>query len=47
MEDYIHRENIALFRKKLAEAYNDRERGVLLKLLDEEEAKLLRSRPRR
>ncbi|EJN13605.1 hypothetical protein PMI42_03072 [Bradyrhizobium sp. YR681] len=46
VDDYAHQENIALFRKKLAEPHNDQERGVILKLLAEE-AKLLRSRPKR
>jgi hypothetical protein len=39
MEKYIHRENLALFKKRLAEAHNDVEREVLLKLLADEEAK--------
>jgi hypothetical protein len=39
MEKYIHRENLALFKKRLAEAHNDVEREVLLKLAADEEAK--------
>ena len=33
MEDYVHRENLALFKRRLAEASNDSERKVLSKLL--------------
>ena len=39
MEEFIHRENLALFRKRLAEPHDDAERKVLLKLLAEEEAR--------
>jgi hypothetical protein len=39
MENYIHRENLALLRKRLAEAQDDATRKVLMKLLAEEEAK--------
>jgi hypothetical protein len=39
MDSFIHRENIALFRKRLAEAKDDATRSVILKLLAEEEAK--------
>jgi hypothetical protein len=39
MEKYIHRENLTLFKKRLAEAHTDAEREVLLKLLAEEAAK--------
>jgi hypothetical protein len=39
MEKFIHQENLALFRKRLAEPHDDAERQVLLKLLAEEEAK--------
>ena len=41
MEKFIHRENLALFRKRLAEPCDDSQRQVLLKLLAEEEAKVL------
>jgi hypothetical protein len=33
MENYIHRENLALFKRRLAEASNDSERKVLSNLL--------------
>lgn len=39
MEEFIHRENLALLRKRLAEVQDDDARRVLLKLLAEEEAK--------
>ena len=39
MEKYIHRENLTLFKKRLAESHSDAEREVLLKLLADEEAK--------
>ena len=39
MESFIHRENLALFRKRLAEPRDEAERQVLLKLLGDEEAK--------
>lgn len=39
MDDYIHRENLVLFKKRLAEARSDAEREVLLKLLADEMAK--------
>jgi hypothetical protein len=39
MEDFIHRENLALFKKRLAEPHSDAEREILLKLLADEEAK--------
>jgi hypothetical protein len=39
MDKFIHRENLALFRKCLAETRDDAERKVLLKLLADEEAK--------
>jgi hypothetical protein len=41
MEKYIHRQNLALFKKRLAEPYSDAEREVLLKLIADEEAKEL------
>jgi hypothetical protein len=43
MERFIHRQNLALFRKRLAEPCDDAQRRVLLKLLAEEEAKELAS----
>ena len=36
MEKYIHRENLTLFKKHLAESHSNAEREVLLKLLAEE-----------
>lgn len=39
MEEYIHRENLALLRKHLAEPHSDAERKILLKLLTDEETK--------
>ena len=39
MEKFIHRENLALFKKRLAEPHSDAEREVLLKLLADEQAK--------
>ncbi|MGA9087815.1 MAG: hypothetical protein WB420_01755 [Bradyrhizobium sp.] len=39
MDDYIHRENMALLRRRLSETSGETERRVLLKLLAEEEAK--------
>lgn len=39
MDDYIHRENMILLRKRLSEAHDDAMHKVLLKLLAEEEAK--------
>jgi len=39
MDKFVHSENLALFRKRLAEAPDDATRQILLKLLAEEEAK--------
>ena len=39
MDQYIQRENIALFRKRLLETNDLAARRILLKLLAEEEAK--------
>ena len=39
MERFIHRENIRLYRKQLAESCDTDKRQMLLKLLAEEEAK--------
>jgi len=41
MEGFIHRENLALFKRRLAEPCDDAQRRLLLKLLAEEEAKEL------
>ena len=39
MDNFIHRENLALYKKRLAETTDERARRVLLELLVEEEAK--------
>ena len=39
MEAFIHRENLVLFRKKLAEAKDEATRETLRKLIAAEEAK--------
>ena len=39
MEKYVHRENLTLFRKRLAAPHSDAERQVLLKLLADAEAR--------
>lgn len=39
MEKFIHQENLALFKKCLAESHTDAEREVLLRLPADEEAK--------
>jgi hypothetical protein len=39
MEKFIHRENLALFKKRLAESRDEAERAVITKLLGAEEAK--------
>jgi len=40
MDRYIHRENLALFRKRLADSKTtEADREVILKLLAEEEAR--------
>ncbi len=39
MGKFIHEENLALFRQRLAETKDDAMRQVILKLLAEEEAK--------
>lgn len=39
MEEFIHRENLALYRKRLAEAKDDASRQVIERLLAEEEAR--------
>lgn len=44
MEAFVHRENLALFKKRLAEPCDDTRRQVLLKLLAEEERRELPSR---
>jgi hypothetical protein len=39
MKKFIHEENLKLFRKHLAETTDPQRRKMLLKLLEEEEAK--------
>ena len=39
MEKYIHQENLALLRKRLAETEDEAQRKIILKLLAQEEAK--------
>jgi hypothetical protein len=39
MQSFIHRKNLEIFRKRLAEAQDESERSQLRKLLAEEEAK--------
>jgi hypothetical protein len=39
MDWFIHRENLALFRRRLSEANTEEQRRVILKLLSEEEDK--------
>jgi hypothetical protein len=39
MDKFIHRENLALFKKRLSEPHTETEREVLKKLLTDEEAK--------
>jgi hypothetical protein len=39
MENFIHQQNLALFKKRLAEPHTDAEREILMKLLTDEQAK--------
>lgn len=39
MENYIHKANLALFKKRLGERHTDAQHDTLLKLLADEEAK--------
>jgi hypothetical protein len=39
MEEFVHSENLKLYRKMLAETTDERKRQTLLKLLSDEEAK--------
>lgn len=41
MKEFIHAQNLALFKKRLAEPCDDAQRKLLLKLLAEEEAREL------
>ncbi|SDS25600.1 hypothetical protein SAMN05444158_1492 [Bradyrhizobium canariense] len=38
MENFIHQENLALYRRRLAEPQDEAQRKLLLKLIAEEEA---------
>jgi len=40
MEEFIHRENLKIFRRQLALAKDDAQRQLLLRLLAEEEARV-------
>ena len=39
VDDFIHRENLAIFKKRLAEPHTAEQRQILLRLLAEEQAK--------
>jgi hypothetical protein len=41
MEEFLHRENMIIFRRQLTDAKSDAQRQLLLKLLAEEEARYL------
>jgi hypothetical protein len=41
MEEFTHRENLIIFRRRLALAKDDAQRQLLLKLLAEEEGKIM------
>jgi hypothetical protein len=43
MEKFVHKENLKLYRKLLAEATDEQKRQTLLKLLADEEAKDMQS----
>ena len=38
MEEFLHRENMVIFKRRLADAKTDSQRQLILKLLAEEEA---------
>jgi len=40
VEKFIQRENVALYRKRLAEPHTEAEHKILLKLLADEEARV-------
>ncbi|HLG84507.1 MAG TPA: hypothetical protein VKY22_26155 [Bradyrhizobium sp.] len=40
MEEFIHRENLKLFKEHLAQAKDEAQRQLLLRLLAEEEARV-------
>jgi hypothetical protein len=39
MEDFVHRENLIIFKRRLAESSSESQRQILLKLLAAEEAR--------
>ena len=41
LDVFIHQESISLYKKLLADCITDRQRDVIVKMLAEEEAKLL------
>ena len=45
MDKFIHRENLALYKKRLAETTDERTRQVIPGLLAEEEAKAKQAAP--
>ena len=46
MEKFVHRENVALYKKCLSEPHTEEERKVLVKLLADEVAKDARLPPK-
>ena len=44
MDMYVHRQNLALLKRRLAETQDEKQRAVILNLLAEEEAKGARPR---
>ncbi len=40
MDEFIRRENLIIFRRRLAEATSDAQREILMKLLADEEARV-------
>jgi hypothetical protein len=45
VEKYIQRENVTLYKKRLAEPHTDAEHRILLKLLADQEAKDAKDAP--
>ena len=46
MDEFIHEQNLILFRKQLAEAKDETKRNILMKLLAEEEARKVLPAPK-
>ena len=46
MEKFVQRENVILYKKRLAEPQSDAERKIILKLLADEEARDAPSSPK-